>query len=176
MKKIKTKFKDLYVFQGKSFYDDRGFLREAFKKKIIKKDLIFTIISKSKKNVLRGLHLQKKNPPDKFMSVLKGKILDVAVDLRKNSKTFGKHFKVILSQKNSKSVLIPKGFAHGFLCMDKENIVLYGCTNYRNQRSEKSILWNDKKLDIKWGSKKPLISKKDKNALTLIEFLKNGKK
>ena len=110
------------------------------------------------------------------MSVLKGKILDVAVDLRKNSKTFGKHFKVILSQKNSKSVLIPKGFAHGFLCMDKENIVLYGCTNYRNQRSEKSILWNDKKLDIKWGSKKPLISKKDKNALTLIEFLKNGKK
>ena len=120
MKKIKTNFKDLYVFKGKTFYDKRGFLREAFKKKIIKKNLIFSIVSKSKKNVLRGLHLQTINAQEKFLTVIKGKILDVAVDLRKNSKTFSKHFKVILSDKNSKHLLIPKGFAHGFLSLEKE--------------------------------------------------------
>ena len=86
---------------------------------------------KIKKNVLRGLHLQKKKSQAKFVSVLRGKILDVVVDLRKKSKTFGKHFKIELSEKNSKSIIIPKGFAHGFLGLDKENIVLYCNDNYR---------------------------------------------
>ena len=171
MKKIKTKFKDLYVFQGKTYYDNRGFLGEGFRTKLLKQKLIFAIFSKSKKNVLRGLHLQTIKPQAKFMSVLKGKILDVAVDLRKSSKTYKKHFKIILSQKNSKSLLIPKGFAHGFLCLDKENIVLYGCTNYRNKLSEKSIIWNDKELKINWGIKNPILSKKDKNAKSLATFL-----
>ena len=173
MKKIKTNIKGLIILKGKTFYDARGFLRETFKKKIIKKNLIFTIISKSNKNVLRGLHLQTKNSQDKYISVLKGKILDVAVDLRKNSKTFGKHFKLIISEKNSKSFFIPKGFAHGFLGLDKENIVLYGCTNYRSKNHEVSLLWNDPDLKINWGVKKPILSSKDNNAITLKRFLRN---
>ena len=173
MKKIKTNIKGLIILKGKTFYDARGFLRETFKKKIIKKNLIFTIISKSNKNVLRGLHLQTKNAQDKHISVLKGKILDVAVDLRKNSKTFGKHFKLIISEKNSKSFFIPKGFAHGFLGLDKENIVLYGCTNYRSKNHEVSLLWNDPDLKINWGVKKPILSSKDNNAIALKKFLRN---
>ena len=173
MKKIKTNIKGLIILKGKTFYDARGFLRETFKKKIIKKNLIFTIISKSNKNVLRGLHLQTINAQDKYISVLKGKILDVAVDLRKNSKTFGKHFKLIISEKNSKSFFIPKGFAHGFLGLDKENIVLYGCTNYRSKNHEVSLLWNDPDLKINWGVKKPILSSKDNNAITLKRFLRN---
>jgi len=173
MNKIKTNIKGLIILKGKTFYDTRGFLRETFKKKIIKKNLIFTIISKSNKNVLRGLHLQTKNAQDKYISVLKGKILDIAVDLRKNSKTFGKHFKLIISEKNSKSFFIPKGFAHGFLGLDKENIVLYGCTNYRSKNHEVSLLWNDPDLKINWGVKKPILSSKDNNAITLKKFLIN---
>tara|TARA_Y100000816_G_scaffold278609_1_gene249968 strand:+ start:3419 stop:3931 length:513 start_codon:yes stop_codon:yes gene_type:complete len=170
MKKIKTKLKDLFILKGKIFYDQRGFLREAYKKKIIKKNLIFAIISKSKKNVLRGLHMQKKNPQDKYILVLKGKILDVVVDARKNSKTYGKHYKVVLSDKNGKSFFIPKGFLHGFLGLEKENIVLYGCTNYRNQKSEITVNWNDKKLKIKWPVKKPILSKKDKKGIKFSEL------
>lgn len=172
MKIIKTSFKDLLVIKGKTFYDQRGYLRETYRKKVIKKSLIFSILSKSKKNVLRGLHLQTKNAQAKYISVLKGKILDVAVDLRKNSKTYLKHFKIVLSDKNSTSIYMPKGFAHGFLGLDKENIVLYGCTNYRSKMHERSILWNDETLKINWGIKKPIISKKDQNALTFKVFNK----
>ena len=89
--------------------------------------------------------------------------MDVAVDLRKKSKTFGKHFKIILSEKNCKSVYIPEGFAHGFLCLEKENSIVYGCNNYRDIKSEIGIQWNDPKLKINWGIKKPIISNKDKN-------------
>ena len=92
----KTKFRDLVIYKSKNFYDKRGFLRELTIQKIIKKKLIFTVMSKSKKNVLRGLHMQKKNKQGKYISVLKGKILDVVVDCRKKSKTFGKHYKIIL--------------------------------------------------------------------------------
>lgn len=170
MKVIKTKLKGLYILKGKAFYDKRGFLREVFKKKIIKKNLIFSILSKSKMNVLRGLHMQIKNPQDKYISVLKGKILDVAVDMRKKSKTYGKHHKVILSAKNCKSFFIPKGFAHGFLGLKKENIVLYSCTNYRNKQSETTISWNDKTLNIKWSIKKPILSKKDQKGISFKNF------
>ena len=172
MKRKINKINGLFVVNGRAFKDKRGWLREAFKKKIIGKDLIFSIISKSNKNVLRGLHLQKKNQQDKFIVVLKGKILDVAVDLRKKSKTFGKHFKIILSDKNCKGLFIPNGFAHGFLGIAKENIVLYGCSKYRNKKSEVSIRWNDPTLNINWGIKRPVLSEKDKNALTLDKFLK----
>jgi len=164
MKKIKTPFNGLLVYKGKKYNDKRGFLREVFHKHIVKKNLIFSVTSSSKKNVLRGLHLQTKKSQDKYVTVLKGKILDVVVDLRKKSKTYGKHFKIILDENNSKFLFIPKGFAHGFLGLGKENIVLYSCTNYRHSQSEKSILWNDKDLKINWGIKNPIISKKDKNA------------
>jgi len=171
MKKIKTKLKDLNVYQGRKFDDNRGFLREIFRENVIKKKLLFSIVSESNKNVLRGLHLQTKKAQDKFITVLKGKILDVAVDLRKNSKTFGKHFKIILSENNSKFLLIPRGFAHGFLGLDKENIVLYSCSNYRHNKSEETILWNDTDLKINWKIKKPILSKRDKYAQTLKKFL-----
>ena len=161
----KTKFKDLIIFKSKNFFDNRGYFREIAIEKIIKKKLIFTVVSKSKKNVLRGLHMQKKNQQGKFISVLKGKILDVVVDCRKKSKTYGKHFKIVLSDQNCKSIYIPAGFIHGFLGLDKENIVIYSCTNYRDKKSEIGIKWNDKDLNINWNISKPILSTKDKNNL-----------
>ena len=172
MKIVQTKFKDLYIVNGFSFYDRRGFFREIYKNSLFKKyKPVFWCVSKSKKNVLRGLHLQKKKSQAKFVSVLKGKILDVVVDLRKKSKTFGKNFKIELSEKNSKSIIIPKGFAHGFLGLDKENIVLYCNDNYRSKSNEIGILWNDKDLGIKWPKKKLIISKKDKKNISFNNFV-----
>ena len=173
MKIIKTKFKDLFVVNTRVFKDNRGWLKEEFKKKIVKKNLVFTVVSNSKKNVLRGLHMQTRNSQDKFLSVVKGKVLDVAVDLRKNSKTYGKHFKIILSEKNGKHLFVPNGFAHGILGLDKENILHYACTNYRDPKSEVSIKWNDANLNINWRVKKPIISKKDKFAISLKDFEKS---
>ena len=165
MKIHKTKFKNLLVFKSKNFFDNRGHFRELALEKKIKKKLIFTVMSKSKKNVLRGLHMQKKLKQGKYISCLKGEILDVVVDCRKKSKTFGKHFKIILSEKNCKSIYIPPGFLHGFLGLGKENIVIYGCTNYRDQKSEIGVSWNDKDLKINWKIKSPILSKKDSQNL-----------
>ncbi len=176
MKKIPTKLKDLNIFKGLNFKDKRGYLRELTIEKLIGKKLVFNILSKSHKGVLRGLHFQSKNSQGKYVSVLKGKILDVAVDLRKNSKTFLKHFKIILSEKNCTSVYIPPGFAHGFLGMEKENLVMYGCTKYRNKKSETGIKWNDKNLKINWNIKKPILSKKDAKNKSLNEVIKKTKK
>ena len=165
MKIHKTKFKNLLVFKSNNFFDNRGYFRELALEKKIKKKLIFTVMSKSKKNVLRGLHMQKKLKQGKYISCLKGEILDVVVDCRKKSKTFGKHFKIILSEKNCKSIYIPPGFLHGFLGLGKENIVIYGCTNYRDQKSEIGVSWNDKDLKINWNIKSPILSKKDSQNL-----------
>ena len=126
----KTSFKGLKLIKGKIYYDTRGFFKEIFKKNKIKShNPIFWCMSKSKKNVLRGLHLQTRDSQEKFVSVIKGRILDVVLDLRKNSKTFGKHFKIMLSEKNATSLLIPAGFAHGFLGLENENIILYSNSN-----------------------------------------------
>ena len=172
MKLVKTKFKDLIIFEGIQYKDNRGFFRELMKQKyFLKKKMIFWCMSKSKKNVLRGMHLQTKNQQEKFISVVKGKILDVVVDLRIKSNTFGKHFKILLSEKNCKSILIPKGFAHGFLALDKENIIVYGNSNYRSKKSELGIIWNDQDLNVKWPKKKFIISKKDKKNISLKKFI-----
>ena len=152
--------------------DKRGFFRETFKKNILKKDLIFGCSSKSKKNVLRGLHLQNKNSQGKFITVVKGEIFDVAVDLRKNSKTFGRYFSIYLSEKNGKSIFIPPGFAHGFVGIKNENIIYYLCTNYRSITHERGIKWNDKEINIKWPIKKPIISKKDEKNISFKEYKK----
>ena len=176
MKSKNTKINGLKIIEGKNYYDSRGFFKEIFIKKKFKiHKPLFWCMSKSKKNVLRGLHLQTKNSQEKFVSVIKGKILDVVVDLRKNSKTFGKHLKIILSEKNAKSILIPSGFAHGFLGLDKENIVLYSNNNYRSKNSETGLIWNDKILKIKWPKRKFIISKKDKNNLSMTEFCHKNK-
>tara|TARA_Y100000816_G_C26034778_1_gene541814 strand:+ start:420 stop:932 length:513 start_codon:yes stop_codon:yes gene_type:complete len=162
MKILKTPIEDLLVIKNVKFNDSRGYFRELLLEKKLKKKFKFNVVSMSKKNVIRGLHFQIKKPQGKFISVIKGKIVDVAVDLRKNSKTFGKHFKIILSDKNCTSIYIPEGFAHGFGGLEKENVVVYSCTNYRFKKGERGIKWNDKNLKIKWNISKPIISSKDK--------------
>tara|TARA_B100001778_G_C18357860_1_gene524996 strand:+ start:92 stop:619 length:528 start_codon:yes stop_codon:yes gene_type:complete len=166
----KTKFKDLLVIQNKSYKDSRGYFKELIKENKIKKKFPFIVMSYSKKNVIRGLHIQRKKPQGKFISVIKGKILDVAVDLRKNSNTYGKYFSIVLSEKNSKSVYVPPGFAHGFCGLEKENYIIYNCSNYRHKRSETGIQYNDKSLKIKWPIKKPIVSKKDKKSFSFMEY------
>ena len=168
----KSKFKDLVIISNTSFKDKRGYFLELLKEKELKKRFPFLVMSFSRKNVIRGLHLQKKNSQGKFISVIKGKIFDVVVDLRKNSKTYGKYLSTILSEKNSKSIFIPPGFAHGFCALSKENYVVYSCTKYRDEKSEIGINFNDKELKIKWPIKRPIISNKDKNNLSLEEFKK----
>ena len=169
---IKTRFKDLFLIQNISFKDKRGYFKEIIREEKIKRKFPFLVMSFSKRNVIRGLHLQKIKSQGKFVSVIKGKIFDVAVDLRKNSKTFGQYFHCTLSEKNSKSVFIPPGFAHGFQALEKENYIIYSCTEYRHPQSEKVIQYNDKELNIKWPSKKKIISEKDNNAMSLRQFIK----
>ena len=162
MKIIKTKIKDLLILKSKNFSDSRGYLREIFRKDILNENFPFDLISFSNKNVLRGLHFQSKFSQAKLITVTNGKIFDVAVDLRRKSKTFGKYFSIILSEKDDFSFYIPENFAHGFLCMSKSCTIHYKLSNYRNPKYEKTIRWNDNKLKIKWPVKKPILSKKDK--------------
>ena len=172
MKIKKTKFKGLIILNGIKHQDKRGYLRELVLEKLIKKNFKFQILSVSKKNVLRGLHFQIRKPQGKLISVLKGEIFDVAVDLRKKSKTYRKYFSIRLSEKNCTSVFIPPGFAHGFLTLKKENIICYSCTEYRSPIDERSLLYNDPKIKIKWPAKKLNISIKDKNAKSLDTLFK----
>ncbi len=171
MKIISTKFKDLKLIKSPIYKDNRGYFRELLIEKKLNKRFPFKVMSFSKKNVLRGLHLQTSNPQGKLVTVIKGSILDVVVDLRKKSKTFLKHYKIVLSDKNSTSIYIPPGFAHGFFTLSKENYIFYSCTKYRSKKSEMTINWNDKNLKIKWPSLKPILSNKDKHGLSLKEFL-----
>ena len=171
----KSKFKDLLIISNTTFKDKRGYFKELLKEKKLKKRFPFLVMSFSKKNVIRGLHLQKRNSQGKFISVIKGKIFDVVVDLRKNSKTYGKYLTTILSEKNSKSIFIPPGFAHGFCTLSNENYVVYSCTKYREKKYEIGIKYNDKDLNIKWPIMNPIISKKDKNNLSFKEFKKKIK-
>ena len=171
MKVLSTRFQGLKLIRGKNFYDKRGYFREILRNNLFKKKkFIFWSISKSKKNVLRGLHLQTKFKQAKFVSVLKGKIYEVVLDLRKKSRTYGKYYGTILSDKNSTSLFVPTGFAHGFCALENESLVLYGMTNYRSRENEVGILWNDDAIKIKWPVKKPIVSKKDKNNLTFKKF------
>ena len=173
MKLLKTKINGPKIIKTTIFKDNRGFLKEVYRKNIIDNtDFPFDVMSFSKKNVLRGLHMQTKNPQAKIITVTHGKILDVAVDLRNKSKTFGKYVGITISDKDDYSFYIPEGFAHGFLCLSKECTVNYKCSQYRESRSEKTLSWNDPDVKIKWPIKKPLLSNKDKNlGLSLNEFL-----
>ena len=162
----------LKIIKNKKFIDKRGYFIELLKEKTIKKKFPFLVMSYSKKNVLRGLHIQTKNSQGKHISVLKGSIYDVVVDLRKKSKTFGKYYSVVLSDKNGKSISIPEGFAHGFIGLEKENIVYYFNTRYRSAKYEAGLIWNDKDLKINWPIDKPKLSLKDKHNLTFREYKK----
>ena len=172
MKIIKTNFTGLKIIKLKKNKDKRGYLTETFRKeKIYDKNLIFDYSVFSKKNVIRGFHFQYKYPQAKYITVLKGKILDCVVDLRKNSKTFGKTFKIILSEQNSLSLYVPSGFAHSYLTLDKKNLVYYKLSNYYSPKFENGIVWNDKDLKVKWPIKKPLVSPKDKSLQSFKNFL-----
>ena len=170
--KIKPNFKDLFLIKNRSFKDNRGYFKELIRENVINKKFPFLVMSFSKKNVIRGLHIQTINSQGKFISVLKGKIFDVAIDLRKNSKTFGRVYKCVLSEKNNTSIYVPPGFAHGFQALENENYIVYSCTKYRNKKSETTIKFDDKELNIKWPSKKFIISAKDKKGISLSEFKK----
>jgi len=168
MELIKTEFDGLWIIQPKIFHDSRGYFFESynqlqFDKKFSPLVFLQDNQSQSKKNVIRGLHFQ--NPPFaqvKLVRVTQGAVLDVVVDLRKNSKTYGKHFKIILSSKDNTMLWIPEGFAHGFVALEDDSMFLYKCSNLYNKESERCILWNDPTLKIDWETPEPVISEKDR--------------
>ena len=171
MKFTNTKIDGPKLLKSKIFRDNRGYLRETFKNNLLNSlKFPFDVMSFSKRNVLRGLHIQSKNSQAKIITVTHGKIFDVAVDLRKKSKNFGKYVSIIMSDKSDFSFYIPSGFAHGFLCLSKKCTVNYKCSKYRDIKSEKTLNWNDSSLNINWPIKKPILSIKDKKGLTLEEF------
>ena len=166
----KTDIEGLIIIEPQIFKDSRGAFFESwnakkFKQLGINEDFVQDNQSVSSKGVLRGLHFQ--NPPyaqAKLVRVLKGSVLDIAVDLRKNSTTYGKHVSVILSEQNNKSFFIPKGFAHGFLSLEDNTVFNYKCSDYYKKESEGSLLCNDQDLKIDWQIDNPLVSEKDLQA------------
>ena len=168
MIKENTEIDGLLIIEPRRFEDTRGYFYESYNLEKYQELLgdsfkfVQDNISISTKDVLRGLHFQ--NPPHaqgKLVSVLKGSVLDVAVDIRKDSKTYGKYQSIILSAENGLQFWIPPGFAHGFVALEDDTIFSYKCTNYYHPESEQSLLWNDKDLAIDWKIKNPIISKKD---------------
>ena len=181
-KKIETSIEDVFIIEPTVFGDNRGYFIETYSKKEFEEiglnyDFIQDNQSKSKKGVLRGLHFQKVNPQAKLVRCIKGKVFDVAVDLRKGSKTYGKWEGVILSEENKKMFMIPRGFAHGFLVLSDEAEFVYKCDDIYNPTSEGGLAWNDKDVAIDWPLKdikeeELVMSEKDKKWPTLQE-LKN---
>ena len=173
----KKLFKECFVFKTNEFRDSRGYFTEIFNQNIFNKKLKKNFKCKqinfifSKKNSLRGLHFQKKPfSQNKILRVIKGKIFDVVVDIRKNSKSFGKFKSVILSDKNKKQIYISDGFAHGYMTLSQTAKVEYICSNFYNKDHDVTIKWNDKKINIKWPkSSKYHISKKDQKGLNLFK-------
>jgi len=174
MKLYKTKFSGLLIIKQKNNLDRRGSLRETFNKQKFKENkFIFEYCTVSKYNSLRGFHFQHKFQQAKYVNVLKGKILDCVIDLRKKSKTFGKTFKIILSEKNCLSLYIPEGFAHAYYSYEKTNIIYYKLTNYYKPKFEDGINVMDKDLKINWPNKKFILSTKDKKLSSFKDFCKN---
>ena len=174
----KTRLKDCLIIEPKIFEDQRGFFYETYHldkyKNIASIDYKFVQdnLSSSKKNVLRGLHFQKKKPQGKIVRVIKGEVFDVAVDLRVDSDTFGKWESHLLSEINKKQYWIPPGFAHGFLVISEEALVEYKCTDFYDPNDEGSIIWNDPSLNIDWPLSNPIVSIKDSEALSFDEIIK----
>jgi dTDP-4-dehydrorhamnose 3,5-epimerase len=171
MKIIKTSIEDLLIIEPQLFKDERGFFYESYNKNNLDINIVFVQDNESKsyKGVIRGLHFQA--PPfdqTKLVRCVSGNILDVAVDLRTNSKTYGKSFSIELSSENNKQLFVPKGFAHGFQVLSEIAIVNYKVDEYYNPDSDSGLIWNDKDLSIDWNlDLKPILSKKD---LKLISF------
>ena len=177
MNLIKTKIDGLILLKPTIFNDDRGYFMESFDQKKINKllgniNFVQENESQSSKGVLRGLHFQ--NPPfdqGKLVSVIKGSVLDVAVDIRKNSPTYGQHFKAILSDKNHQMMYLPSGMAHGFLTLEENTVFTYKCTNYYDKKSEGCLLWSDTDLNIDWSVIDPILSEKDEQGENFCSFV-----
>jgi dTDP-4-dehydrorhamnose 3,5-epimerase len=174
---IETPLNGLYLIEPKIFKDNRGYFFESYNMNNFKKNGINTNFvqdneSNSSKGVLRGLHFQ--SPPysqAKLIKVVTGSILDVAVDIRKDSKTYGKYYSVVLTRENKKMLYIPEGFAHGFLSLEDNTTLQYKCSNFYNKECDGSIIWNDPNININWGiDSEPIISEKDKLGIRLIDF------
>lgn len=176
MKVIKTNLEGCVVIEPKVFGDDRGFFLETFQSERyanlagIMLPFVQDNHSRSTYGVLRGLHFQKTKPQGKLVRVVKGKVYDVAVDVRRGSDTFGQWEAVVLSEENKKQFWVPPGFAHGFLVLSDIADFEYKCTDYYDPLDEGSILWNDPQLDISWPIEKPLLSDKDSRALLLKDL------
>ena len=176
-----TKLKGCFIIEPKIFEDKRGYFLESYNQKTFNK-LIGTNInfvqdneSFSSKGVLRGLHYQTgAHAQAKLVRVLKGKVLDVAVDLRKESQTFGQYTAVELSEENRKQLFVPRGFAHGFIVLENDTLFSYKCDNYYDKTSESGIIFNDKALNINWNfpEGKMIVSEKDKNLTTFENLFK----
>ena len=174
----RTAIADVILIQPTIFGDDRGYFFESFHQKKFN-DFIGSEISfvqdnesLSSKGVLRGLHFQA--PPHaqgKLVRVVKGSVLDVALDIRKSSPTYGQHVSFVLSEQNKIQAYIPEGFAHGFVTLEDHTIFQYKCTNWYNPSSEGSILWNDPALKIQWEEQSPILSAKDKTGILLADFI-----
>jgi dTDP-4-dehydrorhamnose 3,5-epimerase len=177
MEVIETELNGLFVLKPKVFEDERGYFYESYNQNLFKKaginfDFVQDNQSLSQKGVLRGLHFQ--NPPHaqgKLVRVITGGVYDVAVDIRKDSKTYGKWFGLELTEKNKWMMFVPPGFAHGFLTLENNTIFSYKCTNFYNKASEDCLLWNDNDLNIDWNFDKPLLSAKDLEGKPFKGFL-----
>lgn len=176
MKIAQKIFDDLVVLQPTVFEDTRGYFYESYNKNLfsslgINADFVQDNQSLSQKDVLRGLHFQA--PPfaqGKLVRAIKGSVLDIAVDIRKNSPYYGKHFSIVLSESNKTMMWIPEGFAHGFVTLEDNTIFSYKCTNTYNKASEGCILWNDPTLNINWQTKHPILSEKDQLGYSFNDF------
>jgi len=172
-----TQISGLKILHPIIFNDDRGYFFESYNYEIFKNLGIEDVFvqdnqSYSKKNVIRGLHLQV--PPfaqAKLVRVIKGAVLDVAVDLRKESPTYGQHFSVVLSEENQLQFYIPVGFAHGFATLEEHTIFAYKCSSIYHKDSERSILFNDKDLNINWNIHHPIVAGKDLQAINFKDFI-----
>lgn len=177
MKKIETGIEGLFVLEPRVFEDPRGYFMETFNQKTfsdlgLRTDWVQDNHSRSSRGVLRGLHFQKPNPQAKLVRVSSGVVYDVAVDLRPDSKTFGKWHGVELSVQNKRMFLIPEGFAHGFCVVSETADFLYKCSALYSPKDEQGMLWNDPALGIPWPLTEPILSEKDKKYPTLKDYVK----
>ena len=176
MKVIETSLNDCLIIEPIVFGDERGFFLETFHVSRytdlvgISTPFFQDNYSRSSRGVLRGLHFQKTKPQGKLVRVVRGEVFDIAVDLRKESTTFGRWEAVILSEENKKQLWIPEGFAHGFLVLSEMADFEYKCTDYYDPSDEGSILWSDPDLDIPWPIEKPVLSTKDQSAKRLVDL------
>jgi len=152
----------------KKFFDQRGYFQEIYLRKYFNLNIKFTAVAKSKKNVIRGLHFQIKNQQTKLLHVVEGKIIDVAINLKKNSPNFGKVSKFILN--DGDMLFIPKHYGHGYECLSNKCSVLYHLEKYRDARYESGINCSDKKVKSKWVTKKPILSKRDQSLISFQQF------